>query len=213
MPDPQTQEIIVREGMQRVHPREGDAFEEMFFTYYPKLLVFVERYVLSRDIADNIVKDLFVDIWQRRELLVIHSSFKAYLYAAARNRALNYLRSTKSHEPHLTLRTIEDDELALVQSTLDSPQELLEKRELEAAVQKAIDRLPGRCRLVLTLHWHDGLRYSEIARVLEISVKTVENHMARAFKLLHDSLFRFITILLFSSGLSYDTIMECSSTL
>ena len=212
MPDPQEQKIIERERIQGTRPGE-EAFEEMFFSYYPKLLIFVERYVLSRDIADDIVKDLFIDLWQQRERLAIHSSLKAYLYAAARNRALNFLRSSKSHNQHLTLHTIEDEELALIRSQLDNPLETLQKKELGAAVQKAIEALPGRCGLVLTLHWHDGLRYSEIAQVMEISVKTVENHMARAFRLLYDPLSRFMSILLFSYISTLDSVVECCSAL
>jgi RNA polymerase sigma-70 factor (ECF subfamily) len=212
MPDSRDQKIAERERNQGTRPGE-EAFEELFFSYYPKLFVFVQRYVLSRDVADDIVKDLFIDLWQQRERRTIHTSLKAYLYAAARNRALNFLRSNKTRMQHFPLHTIEDEELALVRSRSNNPLETLEKKELGVAVQKAIEALPGRCRLVLTLHWQDGLRYSEIAQVMEISVKTVENHMARAFRLLYGPLSRFISVLLFSSFSALDSIVECCSGL
>jgi RNA polymerase sigma-70 factor (ECF subfamily) len=184
------------ECLRRFRLGDEEAFEEMFFDYYPKLFWFVERHVMSRDAADEIVKDLFVDLWQQRERLAIRSSLKAYLYAAARNRALNFLRMSESRKRHLTVHVLEDEEWALIPSLTDDPLEELEKKELEAEVQKAIEALPGRCKLVLTLRWDDGLRYAEIAEVLGISVKTVENQMARAFGLLCDRLSPFIPIFL-----------------
>jgi RNA polymerase sigma-70 factor (ECF subfamily) len=205
--------ITKRENIQRSRPGNEEALEQVFFAYYPKLLLFVERYVLSRDTADDIVKDLFVDLWQQREHLAIRSSLKAYLYAAARNRALNFLRSNRTHGQRLVIRTIEEDELALLRSPAHNPLEGLEEKELVSAVQEAIRMLPGRCKLVLTLHWNDGLRYSEIARVLDISVKTVENHMARAFKLLYHHLSHFISASLIPCIVSFDNIVEACSTL
>jgi RNA polymerase sigma-70 factor, ECF subfamily len=164
------------------------AFKVLFDEYYPRLYWFVNRYVLLPETADEIVKELFIDLWQKKEKIVIHSSLNAYLYASARNRSLNYLRLKKTHEKHLVINSIENEELTMYQSPLKTPSEQLEEKELAETVSEVVESLPGRTRLVFVLHRDDGLSYSEIAEVLEISVKTVENQMARAFRILRTKL-------------------------
>jgi len=152
MPDLQAQYAIEREWIRRFRKGDEDAFKQMFFAFYPKLLIFVERFVLSRDSADEIVKDLFVDLWQRRERLSIWRSLRAYLYAAAHNRALNFLRMSKARKRHLTVHVIEDEDWALIPSPTDDPLEELERKELEAEVQKAIAIEPERIK-----EWEFGI--------------------------------------------------------
>jgi RNA polymerase sigma-70 factor, ECF subfamily len=196
--DIQKENIQEQEWLAKFRKGDEKTFKEMFFHYYPALFCFVDRYVKSKDTADIIVKDLFIDIWQKCENLNIRISLKAYLYSAARNRALNFLKTQKSHNRHLTIYAVEDEELDSYRSSDNDPLENLEKKEFELEVHKAIESLPGKTRLVFTLHRDDGLSYKEIADVLKISIKTVENQMARAFRILRDNLSHIIVILLFS---------------
>ena len=185
--DPARQQIEL-EWIEQIRSGDKDAFKKLFEEYYPRLYWFVNRYVMSKEIADDIVKELFIELWQRKERFVIQSSLNAYLYAAARNRAFNFLRSKQSKENYLTIRSIEDEELTVFKSPTKNPSEVLEYNELAEAIHAAIELLPGRTKLVFTLHRDDGLTYSEIAKVMEISVKTVENQMSRAFKILRNKL-------------------------
>lgn len=202
-PDKQKNEIG---WIEKIRSGDKAAFKKLFEEYYPKLYWFVNRYVMSEENADDIVKELFIELWQRKDRFVIQSSLNAYLYASARNRAFNYLRSKQSREKYLTIRSIEDEELTIIKSPTKNPSEVLEIKELIEAVQKAIELLPGRTKLVFTLHRDDGLSYSEIAQVMEISVKTVENQMARAFRILRNKLSYLLPMLYFSLKLISNVI-------
>jgi len=161
-----------------------DAFKILFDEYYSKLLWFAARYVISLESADEIVKELFIELWQKRDKIIIRESLNAYLYASVRNRAINYLRNKNNQDRHIIIETVENEDLTLYKSPAKGPSEALEQKEFEEAIEHIVETLPGRTRLVFTLHRNDGLSYSEISEVMEISVKTVENQMARAFKIL-----------------------------
>lgn len=168
--------------------RRGDqaVFETVFKTYYPRLCRFLLRMVGSREVAEDLVQDLFLTIWTNRREWRPQASLKAYLYRAARNQAINYLKHQR------VVRDWEEearDHLGLA-SLLN---EDFQSKQLEAAVQKAIESLPERCRLIFELHRHDGLKYAEIAQVLDLSVKTVETQMGRALKALRKLLVPYLS--------------------
>ncbi len=195
--DPERQQIELG-WIEKIRGGDKVAFKKLFEEYYPRLYWFVNRYVMSKENADDIVKELFIELWQRKDRFVIQSSLNAYLYAAARNRAFNFLRSKQTKENYLTIRSIEDEELTIFKSPTKNPSEVLEHKELTEAVHAAIELLPGRTKLVFTLHRDDGLTYSEIAQVMEISVKTVENQMARAFKILRSKLSYLLPVIFYA---------------
>jgi RNA polymerase sigma-70 factor (ECF subfamily) len=161
------------------------AFEALFHAYHAPLCAFVYRYVGARDLAEEIVQEVFLFVWERRETWDVRTSVKNYLFTAVRNAAVSYLR----HEHVVRRREAETVDLF----ARPSPSTDSEARtaELAGAVQRAISRLPDRCRLVFTLHREQGLTYSEIAEVLEISPKTVEVQMGRALKSLRKALAGF----------------------
>jgi RNA polymerase sigma-70 factor (ECF subfamily) len=186
-----------QELMKKFCSGDKNAFKEIFLAYYSKLSWFVERYIKSQETADEIIKELYIDLWEKRDQLNVHTSVKAYLYRAARNRALNYIRSQNTIGRKLPISIIEDEELVIIKSHAKTPYEELEQKELEQAVEEAVGSLPGRTKLVFTLHRDDGLTYAEIANVMEISAKTVENQMARAFRKLREKLSPFMPVLTF----------------
>jgi RNA polymerase sigma-70 factor, ECF subfamily len=157
--------------------RQGDsaAFESLFRAFAPGLCTFVARYVDSRSVAEDLVQDLFLTLWRKREEIRIDGTVDLYLYGAARNRALNYLRHQRVEERFRT-------------AVLDRPDSHLALREGEILelleVQEAIDSLPARCRLIFSMHHQQGLTYADIARSLGLSIKTVETQMGRALKAL-----------------------------
>jgi RNA polymerase sigma-70 factor (ECF subfamily) len=158
--------------------RAGDvtAFEAVFHALCPVLCLHVQRYVGSAEIAEDVVQDLFLALWRKREQLDIQESITSYLYRAARNRAIDALRHERVVErwqgkslslPDMSPAVIED--------------ELLDA-EFSAAVQQAIDVLPERCRVIFQLHRQDGLSYAQIAHRLDLSINTVETQMGRALR-------------------------------
>lgn len=157
--------------------RQGDpvAFESLFRAFAPGLCTFVARYVESRSVAEDLVQDLFLTLWRKREDIEIDGTVDLYLFGAARNRALNYLRHQRVEERfRTTVLGRSDAHLSLREG------EILELLE----VQEAIDTLPARCRLIFSMHHQQGLTYAEIARSLGLSIKTVETQMGRALKAL-----------------------------
>jgi RNA polymerase sigma-70 factor (ECF subfamily) len=157
------------------------AFEELFREHHAKLCGFVYRIVGSRAVAEELVQEVFLYLWEHRATWSAHTSIRTYLYAAARNGALNYLRREKLDFP------VRQGDPDIVERFTQAPQpadQELVMSELERDVKRAIDRLPERCRLVYTLSRQQHLSYLEIATVLEISPKTVEVQMGRAFKAL-----------------------------
>jgi RNA polymerase sigma-70 factor, ECF subfamily len=162
--------------------RAGDerAFEALFRALAPGLCVAVVRYVGSRAVAEELVQELFFELWAGRSTLAIEGSISGYLFTAARHRALNHLRRERRivPDPDDAFRASAADPAAATES------ELLDALEL----QDAIDHLPARCRLIFTLSRRQDMTYGEIASSLGLSIKTVETQMGRALKSLRDRL-------------------------
>jgi RNA polymerase sigma-70 factor (ECF subfamily) len=157
-------------GLESAHAHEG-----VFRDLAPALSVFVTRYVDSAAIAEELVQDLFLAMWVQRATMRIDGSIRTYLFTAARNRALNYLKHERIGE-RFRVAQLE----GIDTSDPGAPGEADCLTALE--VQAAMDRLPPRCRLIFTMSRWRGMTYSQIAAALGISVKTVEVHMGRALK-------------------------------
>ncbi len=166
--------------------RLRDQFGMLFRRIYPELCSFVVQFVRSRAVAEEIVQDLFLRLWEMRASWETELPSRSYLYSAARHRAFDYLRHERIVE-RTAAAAAGDDASAAEQSDNDA-----EHNDLQAALQRAIDRLPDRTRQVFTLSRGHGLSYAQIAAALDISVKTVENQMARAFRSLRQQLERYL---------------------
>ncbi len=171
--------------------RKGDecAFRDLFKAYYQRLVNYARRYVHDTDIAENIVEDVFLKIWNDRKKLHIAISLQAYLFKAVRNHSLNYVKRLK-----LEHKMISD--LAYSPNRIETPEEHFIEKEMHQQIQQAISELPERSRTVFTMHRYDNLKYSEIAEILDISVGTVETHMVRALRSLRDRVFHLFFILI-----------------
>ncbi len=167
---------------ERVRSGDPAAFEALFREYHSPLCGFAYRYVRSSDVAEELVQEVFLDLWERCEEGQQLISPKAYLFTAVRNAAASYLRHQGVAE------RFEPETVELFMRPEPLPDAELRSRELSAALERAIARLPERCRLVFTLSREQGLTYAEIAKVLAISAKTVENQMGRAYKALRKAL-------------------------
>lgn len=164
---------------------DGKSFEALYKYYYPRLGQFLVRYVHSEKTAEDLIHNLFYNIWQNRTNLQPRGTLRAYLYTAARNQALKYLsrdkekdHSTLADHPHL-------------QGGQTYPKEKIEYKEFEEAFQAAVKRLPEKRRQIFLLHREDKLTYREISDVLDISIKTVETQMSRSIKFLSQKLNHF----------------------
>jgi len=154
------------------------AFEALFRAHHQGMCAFAVRMVLRRDVAEDLVQEVFLYIWRHRESWLVHSSVKQYLYAAVRHGALRFLR----HER--VVRKSIPETVILFERPPRLADADLDAEEIVSLVQRAIAKLPERCRLVYTLHREQGLTYAEVADVMGISAKTVDVQMGRALKAL-----------------------------
>ncbi|MFN8570586.1 MAG: RNA polymerase sigma-70 factor [Gemmatimonadaceae bacterium] len=165
--------------------REGDerALEIVFRAHYAGLAAFVQRYVQAPDVAEELVQDIFLKLWSRRQQLTDIESLRTYLFRAVRNQALNWLRRRKLERRWEEEHSDEAEPVTTIAADDDASEQ-----EITQAVRYAVDRLPPRCREIFLLSRDGGLTYNEIAKALDISVKTVETQMGRALKALRISL-------------------------
>jgi RNA polymerase sigma-70 factor (ECF subfamily) len=134
--------------------------------------------------TEDLAQEVFMEIWKRRDSLVINTSLKAYLRRSAINKTLNYLRDKKNWK---------NEELSEIQLEISAePGKTLEANELEKIVGQAIEQLPERCQLIFKLSRVEEKSYQEIADELEISIKTVENQIVKALRMLRDALRPYI---------------------
>jgi RNA polymerase sigma-70 factor (ECF subfamily) len=154
----------------------ANAFEQLFRAHYPGMCVFAARMVSSRDVAEDLVQEVFLYVWRQRDVWRVESSVRQYLYSALRHGALRFLR----HERVVQKR--QPETIALFDRAPRLADADLESSETISLVQAAVARLPERCRLVYTLHREQGMSYAEVAAVMGISAKTVDVQMGRALK-------------------------------
>ena len=172
--------------LERIRAGDSDAFDAVFRANYAALVGSAERILGRRDVAEEIVQDVMLELWRRRETLAVEDSLRGYLFRATRNRSLNHLRHgaiEKRAEPELAANRAENG---------SSAHAALVEEEIEVAVKRAVADLPARCREVFELSRMHGLRYSEIATTLGISVKTVEAQMGKALRLLRERLAQWL---------------------
>ena len=174
------------ELVRRIRAGDERALEVVFRSHYSGMASFVQRFVRSPDLAEELVQDVFLKLWSKREQLADIETLRTYLFRAARNTALNYLRRVKLERRWAEEQGTEADPPATFAADDDTVEQ-----EVAAAVKQAIDRLPPRCREIFLMSRDGGLTYAEIARSLDISVKTVETQMGRALKSLRASLHHF----------------------
>ncbi|MCW9706573.1 RNA polymerase sigma-70 factor [Fodinibius salsisoli] len=173
--------------VKEIQKGKRDSFKALYQFYYPRLSQFVFRYVKSKAIAEDLVHNVFHNIWKNRNNLKANGKLRAYLYTAVRNQSFKFLNRRKGQ-----LQTTFDD-LSFLESREANPEEQINGKEFEEAIQSAIRELPKRRRAVFLMSREDDLTYREIAEVLEISVKTVETQMSRSLKHLRHRLAHFIS--------------------
>ncbi|MEL7833725.1 RNA polymerase sigma-70 factor [Fodinibius sp. Rm-B-1B1-1] len=168
--------------LRRIRNGDEKAFEKLFSQYYPQLCAFAVNILDSRELAKDCVQEVFLKIWRNRENWQINYSVSVYLYQAVRNQALNRIEKRNTSRDYTQkyyeqgFHEREEEEV--------SP----EKAKLVAKVWEVAETMPRRRRMVFELHRKHGLSYKEIAYVMDITRKTVENHMGQALQDIREKL-------------------------
>jgi RNA polymerase sigma-70 factor (family 1) len=153
------------------------AYKELFVAFYNPLLLFALSFVKSKEQAEEIVSDVFISIWEKRKRIDSINNLKVYLFVATKNTALNYLSRQNK-----TVITDIDDVAVELRSIYFDPEQLLITAEMISRIKEAINQLPPKCRIIFKLVKEDELKYREVAEILDISIKTVENQVSIALK-------------------------------
>jgi RNA polymerase sigma-70 factor, ECF subfamily len=158
--------------------RKGDIgqFESLFKSSYVSLVRYAKTLIKDHDTSEEIVQDLFFRLWQDREKIKIESSLNGYLYRSVHNRCLHYIEHSRVVERHASEMANRETE------SPENPSDILHYKELQAKVARILERLPERCGKIFCMSRFEGLKYTEIAEKLSVSIKTVESNMGRALK-------------------------------
>jgi RNA polymerase sigma-70 factor (family 1) len=163
----------------KTNPFNDDNFRKLFDELYSILCRFSVKLTGDVEAAEDIVQEQFIYIWQHRERLKEVTSMRSYLFTAVRHRSISYLN--KKYRRGTSLCTDDMPEESF-KGTLPDPSQLLESKELATILEKALESLPVKCRMIFSLKKFSELTNKEIAQKLDISVKTVEAQMTIAFR-------------------------------
>ncbi len=153
------------------------AYKELFLLLHGRLKQFAYSILKSQEEAEELVSDLFVKVWEKRDQLTTIDSPLLYFYATAKNLAFNRLNKQKRQQ------NIRPEEwLVQLNSIYFDPEQLMMTEEMMRQIRQAVNNLPPRCRLIFKLVKEDGLKYKEVAELLQLSVKTIEAQMAIALR-------------------------------
>lgn len=174
-------------------------FDKIYVLYFSRMFVFAKEYVLFDEDAENIVQDVFMLLWEKRDVLNIEISLTAYLLTLVKNRCINLLQHKLTVEEYSKNKQEEyNDELSFKLFSLEQfNQHLGSDDDILQLMEDAIGKLPPKCREIFIKSKIEGLKYKQIAEELSITVNTVENQIAIALKKLRVELKNYIPILLF----------------
>lgn len=164
--------------------RQGDtvSFRSIFDRYYVQLSSFATEYVKSYDAGREVAQEVFIKIWSSKESFNIEGSLKSYLYRAVYHQALNYL------EKEIRRKNYEQQAANPIEESSEQADDNVLASEVRIAIRQAVRQLPPKRNLVFVLHRQHGLSIKEVAQVLNVSPKTVENQMTEAMKFLREKL-------------------------
>lgn len=166
-------------------------YERVYKQYFQALYAYAYS-ILGDDLqAEEIVQQLFLKLWEKKETLQIETSLQAYLYKAVYFASLNYIKHLKVRKEYQQQTVFQ-----MQHTNGERADHQVDLKLLEARFRKALSELPEQCRTVFQLSRFDALKYREIAAQLGISEKTVENHMGKALRVLRGKLAEFLVLIL-----------------
>ncbi|HNV30251.1 MAG TPA: RNA polymerase sigma-70 factor [Cyclobacteriaceae bacterium] len=183
-------DLLEKQVLETLQLGNESAFEMIFRTYYQPLCRYAYSFLQDKEEAEEVVQASFITVWEKRNNIAIETSLKSYLYRMVRNSCLNVIKHEKVKQQHVA------HELAVSEVSHESVSQKVQAAELEIRITEAMKTLPEQCRLVFQLSRFEELKYQEIADQLQISVKTVENHMGKALKLMREQLKDYLPLFL-----------------
>lgn len=177
--------------------RKGNiaAFEQLFKRFQPRLFALCYSILNDKEAAKDIVQDTFMAFWENKEFIQTDFSVVAYLFKIAQNKCQHYLRKNNIKSNFSDLSEFELQTIEISYNQGRNMLGYLYMKEIESAYEKAIEKLPPQCQEVFTLSRLDDMKCSDIAKKLSISLRTVENHLYKATKLIRREMKQYASFL------------------
>jgi len=172
----------------KIRKGDKDAFEKLFRNMYPALCGYANSMINYLLDAEEIVQDVFFNIWIKRKDIKIHTDIRSYIYTSIRNKCLVYLQHQKVKAQYVKFMKQNQNELSF------DTESVMEKQEMEKIIDATLNSFPDNMRNIFVLSRYEGLKYQEIAKKLSISVKTVEANISKALKVFRRNLGEYVKI-------------------
>jgi RNA polymerase sigma-70 factor (ECF subfamily) len=163
-------------------------FKKLYEDYYADLCRYGRKYIREMEKVEDIVHEVFINLWDKRTTIDTSKPVKSYLYRSVGNRCLNYIRYHKKF-------AVDSEMMDFGNENIES-ESMMEATELESKISGIIESLPDRCREIFKLNRFEELKYKEIADKLGISIKTVEVQMSKALKTLRLGLKDYLKLII-----------------
>jgi RNA polymerase sigma-70 factor (ECF subfamily) len=176
-----------------------EAFEFIFLNYYDKLCIYANFLLKNKETAKEVVQGVLLKMWESRLKLDITVSLRAYLYKAVHNKSINHINTLCAQKKHL--KNLADNikrQSIIYPLSNNYPIANLISKELEEEIEKALNSLPEKCRIIFELCRFEDLSYQDVSKKMNISINTVKTQMKRAFEKLREALKEYLpAIILF----------------
>ena len=179
-------------------------FEQFYITWYSRAKYFAREYVTSESDAENIVQDVFLHLYERRDLMDAYTNLTAYLFTSIKNRCLDYLRKWVLEQE--TAQGVQDEFEMELRMKYDSLEifntQFSDETDIGELLDNALQKLPERCRNIFIMNKLEGKKQKEIAEELNLSINTVESQMGIAYKKLREELKDCLPLFIFLFAIS-----------
>ena len=170
-------QVILHDKFDWAALNDEQVFKDLYKQYFVKLYRFAASLLHCHESAEEIVHDVLINLWKKRNSFLQIENLNTYLYVSVKNLCLNALRDSGKYS-YIAIEDLYDKQF----SCAIDPETLLIGKEKINDLNAVIDHLPPKCKMIFRLIKEDGLKYKQVAEILNISVKTVENHLAIAIK-------------------------------
>lgn len=165
----------------KIKKGDRESFKLLFHHFYPKLVIYAQNYTHNKQKSEDLVQDVFLQIWECAPQLDLHTSLRSYLFAMTRNRCIDYLRSLRVYDAHQTLEKLPDIRIEREQAFNET------QKNDHKKVMVLVDSLPEKMREIFRLKYIEDYTYAQIADSLDISLNTVKTQLKRAKSKLRDA--------------------------
>lgn len=185
--------ISEKEVISNLRKGDKETFEQLFHENYKNLVLYAKKFVMDTEIARDLVQDIFIYLWEKRQKLTINKSLSSYLFRAVRNASINHLKRESNKENYVKEFLINLNAGSYKTSASEDVHELVVHKDLSERIETIIETLPEQCRNIFKMSRFRGMKNKEIAEIYSISPRTVETQIYRALKVLKENLSPYLT--------------------